>query len=91
MQGISEVGHTVEWPGSGARQQHDGGEHSARGEVHREDFVYGGGCCVVLRACACVCMCVGGGRGGNRGVYIPERPLPQSADPYLGAPTGCWT
>ena len=54
MQGI-RVGHTIEWPGSDARQKHDGGEHSARGEVHGEDFVYVGGCCV---ACLCLCMCV---------------------------------
>ena len=42
MQGVSRVEHTIKWPSSGARQEHDGGEHSARGEVHREEFVYGG-------------------------------------------------
>ena len=77
MEGISRVGHTIEWPSSGARQEHDGGEHSARGEVHREDFVYGGGCCVVLRACACVCMCVLVGEGEEKAGFIyPRDPWP---------------
>ena len=74
MQGIIRVGRTIEWPGSGARQKHDSGEHSARGEVHREDFVYGGGCCV---ACLCLCMCVLVVEGEeNAGFIYPREPCP---------------
>ena len=77
MQGISRVRHTIEWPGSSARQEHDGGEHSARGEVHGEDFVYGGGgcdeCCVLVLVC--VCVLVGEGEE-NAGFIYPRDPCP---------------
>ena len=83
MQGISGVGHTSEWPGSGARQEHDGGEHSARGEVHREEFVYGDVCFV---ACLCLCMYVCWWEKGRktRGLYTRETPAPVS-----GSILGC--
>ena len=77
MRGISRVGHTIKWPGSGARQEHDGGEHSARGEVHREDFVYGGGCCVAC-LCLCVYVCWWEKRRKTRGLYTRETPAPVS-------------
>ena len=79
MQGTNRVGHTIDWPGSGARQEHDGGEHSARGEVHRERLCerWWVLCCVLVLVLVLVCVCGLVGEGEeNAGFIYPRDPCP---------------